>query len=208
MRIDDLRTTLHDGADELDGTEPLAPRDRHAAVRRRVAASRSRRRAGRGIAATVLVAGAVAGAMTLPSLLATPPQPAPVAPQEPMVRTPPRLAGYQLPREIKVRDVTYVFDRGEETAQERGSLRVAVPSRPEAQVIAWSTSPRTRGQVVVTADDAVISRSTAGALEDGFVLAAGRPHIVVVQPTRPEAGNRIGFGLYVPEVEVTSPCCP
>jgi hypothetical protein len=55
------------------------------------------------------------------------------------------------------------------------------------------------GRVVVSVDGTVVSRSGAGLFEYPVVLAAGRPHLVVVRPTAPRSGDRIGLAIYEPD---------
>jgi hypothetical protein len=73
---------------------------------------------------------------------------------------------------------------------------MAVESDRQAQAIAWVTPRGTRGQVVVSVDGDEVSRSSAGALETGLLLSPGRPHLVVVRLTRPDATSRIGLVVY------------
>ena len=195
MRIDELRATLHERAEEVDDSDGVTVHARNEAVARRVHRVHSRRRA--GVAATVALAAAavVVGLIVVPPMLPDP-APDPVAPNPPMVEAPPRLAGYEMPEKLTVRKVLYRYQRGEQTHEDRDLLRVVVPSSPTRQVIGWSTSPGTPGQVVVSVDGTEVSRSRAGAFESGVLLEPSGPHLVVVRPTSPRPGGRIGFALY------------
>ncbi len=194
-RIDELRTTLSDQAADLGGAEPLGVQARSNAVTRRVATARARRRAGLTATLAFGVVAAAGAVVAVPPRLPHPP-PAPAPPDVPMVVTPPRLADWQMPDKLTIARVTYRYERGEQTRDDRELLRVAVASSPVRQAIGWSTSPGTPGQVVVSVDGYEVSRSAAGAFEYGVLLQPDSPHLVVVRATQPRPGHRIGLAVY------------
>ena len=193
---DDLRATLAERADGVG--EGIGARARADAVEARVARAHLRRRTWVGTTVGLVSAAVVVGAVVVPPLL---PQGPPHGPGiiEPMVQTPPRLAGWPMPEKVQAQGRLYRFARGEQTQEPRDLLRVAVPSATYPQVIAWSTTPEMPGRVVVSVDGTVVSRSGAGLFEYPVVLAAGRPHLVVVRPTAPRSGDRIGLAIYEPD---------
>ena len=193
MRIDELRSTLRDEAQEVG--EGVGVHARNAAVTRRVQATQGRRRAGVAAALAVAAVAVLVGLVVVPPMLpdAAPP---PVAPDDSMVQTPPRLAGWAMPDKVQVRNVAYRYLRGEQTTDDRELLRVAVANNPRRQVIGWSTTPGTTGQVVVSIDGDEVSRSTAGAFEYGELLVPDSPHLVVVRVTEPQGGTRIGLAVF------------
>lgn len=191
--VDELRRTLHERAEEVE--EGVGVHARIAAVSRRVRATQGRRRgvigAAVGVAALAVVAGVV---VVLPMLPDRAPPPSGI--DEPMVLTPPRLAGWEMPDTLQVRRATYRYLRGEQTQDDRDLLRVAVSTLPHAQVIGWSTTPGTPGEVVVSVDGDEVSRSAAGTFEYGPLLVPDSPHLVVVRVTQPRPGNRIGLAVF------------
>jgi hypothetical protein len=197
MRIDELRRALREEADRLRGADPLAPQVRADRIVRKAESTGARRRGGYGAALAVAAGAAVAAIVVVPPLLTGPSSPPP-AMTDPMVEAPPKLAGYVTPLKIDVRKVTYQYDRGQEVDQQRGRLVFAVAPADSEQVLAWSTSPGTEGQVVVSVDGEVVSRSSAGGFEYGIRLSPDDTHLVVVRPTEPVPGRRIGVALYGP----------
>jgi hypothetical protein len=193
MRIDELRRTLSDEAQEVGEGDGVHARN--AAVMRRVQAKRGRRWAGTAAALTVAAVAVVAGLVVIPPMLPDG-SPAPTVPDDSMVQTPPRLAGWAMPDKVQVRSVAYRYLRGEQTRDDRSLLRVAVASNTRRQVIGWSTAPGMAGQVVVSIDGDEVSRSTAGAFEYGALLMPDRPHLVVVRVTDPRRGTRIGLAVF------------
>jgi hypothetical protein len=193
MNVDELRRTLHDGADEVE--EGVGAHARITAVERRVQAAHGRRRAGIGAALTAAAVAVVAGLVVVPPMLPEPAAPPPGL-DEPMVQTPPKLAGWEMPDTLHEGRADYTYLRGEQSTDARELLRVAVASNPRRQVLGWSTTPGTTGQVVVSVDGDEVSRSTAGAFESGVVLAPGNPHLVVVRVTQPTSRTRIGIAIF------------
>ncbi|WP_254185316.1 sigma factor-like helix-turn-helix DNA-binding protein [Nocardioides panacis] len=193
---DRLRAALAERADGVG--EGIGPRARADAVEARVARAHLRRRTWVGTAVGLASAAVVVGAAVVPPLLPQAPAPGP-GPLEPMVQTPPRLAGWAMPEKVHTQGRVYRFARGEQSREPRGLLRVAVPSSRDLKVIAWSTTPGTPGRVVVSVDGTVVSNSGAGVFEYPVVLAAGRPHLVVVRPTAARSGDRIGLAIYEPD---------
>lgn len=199
MRIDELREALAELAARVDGLEA---RERLAAVDRRVAVARRRHRA--SVALTVglaSVAAVVALAVVRPLVSVGPdgPLPQPVVPSrssENLVELPPRLLGHQLPPTLRVNDVDYEYYRSETTPAGRDLLRVAVPSDRQPQALAWVSAASLSGQVVVSVDGQVVSRGRAGDFGSGLLVSAGRPHLVVVRATRPDASTRLGLAIY------------
>ncbi len=193
MSIDELRRTLRDEAQEVG--EGVGVHARTAAVTRRVQATQGRRRAGVAAALAVAAVAVLVGLVVVPPMLpdAAPP---PVAPDDSMVQTPPRLAGWAMPDKVQVRNVAYRYLRGEQTTDDRELLRVAVAGNTRRQIIGWSTTPGTTGQVVVSVDGDEVSRSTAGAFEYGELLVPDSPHLVVVRVTEPQRGTRIGLAVF------------
>jgi hypothetical protein len=151
-----------------------------------------------GSAVGLASAAVVVGAVVVPPMLPQAPAPGP-GPLEPMVQTPPRLAGWAMPERVRAQGRLYRFARGEQTQEPRDLLRVAVPSSKDLLVIAWSTTPGTPGRVLVSVDGNEVSNSSAGLFEYPVVLAAGSPHLVVVRSTGGRSGDRIGLALYEPD---------
>ena len=145
-----------------------------------------------GAAVGLVSAAVVVGAVVVPPLLPRAPPSGPGL-LEPMVQTPPRLAGWPMPEKVQAQGRLYRFARGEQTQEPRDLLRVAVPSSTDLQVIAWSTTPETPGRVVVSVDGTVVSNSGAGLFEYPVVLAAGSPHLVVVRSTDPARATGSGW---------------
>ncbi len=193
MRTDELRDELRRRADEVD--EGVGAQARTRAVEERVRAGEGRRRAAVAAAVTLAAVAVVGGFVVVPPMGGHR-KPGPTVPEVPMVQTPPRLAGWAMPAQVRVRQVGYVYQRGEQTHDNRDLLRVAVPSSPTRQVLAWSTSPHMPGGVVVSVDGEVVHRGAAGALEYGVVLAPGAPHLVGVLVTRRDPVGRIGLAIY------------
>ena len=193
---DEARAALGERADRVG--EGIGPRARADAVEARVARTHLRRRTWVGAAVGLVSAAVVVGAFVVPPLLPRPPAPGPGL-LEPMVQTPPRLAGWPMPEKVQAQGRLYRFARGEQTHEPRDLLRVAVPSSQDLVVIAWSTTPGTPGRVVVSVDGAVVSNSGAGLFEYPVVLASGRPHLVVVRSTAARSGDRIGLAIYQPD---------
>ena len=197
MRIDELREALREEAEDLAGTEPLTPRARADRVVRQVQSTGARRRGSFGLALAVAVVAAVAAVVVIPPLLPDPPPAATI--NDPMVEAPPRLAGYVMPLKVTVDKVTYQYVRGQEVDQERERLQMPVAASPSRQVLGWSTSPETPGEVVVSVDGEVVSRGAAGRFEYGVVLTPGVTHLITVRATRPVHGRGIGAAVYGPE---------
>lgn len=193
MRIDELRDTLHERAEDVaDGVGVQA---RNEAVTRRVGTLHARRRAGVTASVALVVVAAVGAVVAVPPLL--PERAQQIAPpDEPMVQTPPKLAGWVMPAKLRVRKVAYRYQRGEQTHDTRNPLRVAVPPTPSGLVIGWSTTPGTPGQVVVSVDGTEVRRSPAGSFEYGVALAPDFTHLVVVHATRQRPGDRIGLAIF------------
>ena len=192
MRIDELRSTLAERADTIDG---IGLPERVASVNGRVAAAQRRRSAMRAVAVTVVAVAAVAGFAVLPGLMPTR-QTEPPLPSEHVEPVAERLAGWQMPETVRVQGVTYGYFRGEESRPPHDLLRVAVAPDPLPQVLAWSSTDEAPGEVVVSVNGEVVSRSAAGALESGVLLEAEASHLVVVRFTAPQPGNRLGFAVY------------
>jgi hypothetical protein len=60
-------------------------------------------------------------------------------------------------------------------------LEITTGAATTPRVLAWSTSPGTQGFTTLTVDGKALSRSSAGSLESGLVLAPGRTHTVLVR---------------------------
>ena len=198
MRIDELRDVLRQQADELGGTEPLAPQVRADRTVRRAESSGARRRGSFGAALAGAAVAAVTAIVVVPPLLPEPPAPSP-APFDPMVRIPPRLAGHVIPLKVTVRMTSYQYVRSQQVDQSRERLLVAVAPAESPQVLGWSTSPGTPGRVVVSVDGAVVRRGSTGGFAYGVVLRPNATHLVVVRVTRPVPGKQIGVAVYGPE---------
>jgi hypothetical protein len=160
MRIDELRTTLREQADEVSAADEVGVQQRNAAVQRRVHAAHGRRRAGVAAVLGVLALAVVGGLVVVPPLLPTP-APRTAGTDEPMVETPPRLAGWPMPALLQVGSRSYSYLRGEQTRDDRNLLRVAVGQSPKRQIIAWSTSPGTQSTAPWSAGAREARSSTA-----------------------------------------------
>jgi hypothetical protein len=198
MRIDELRDALRHEADRLGGTEPLVPQVRADRIVRHAESSGARRRGSVGAVLAVAAVAAVAAIVVVPPLLPVGPAPD-TAPLGPMVQAPPKLAGYVLPQKISVREVTYQYERSEQVDQRRHRLLLAIGPAEKPRVLGWSTTAGTTGQVVVSMDGEMVSRSPAGGFEYGIVLSAGDTHLVAVRATKPVPGREIGVAIYGPE---------
>lgn len=196
MRIDELREGLAELAARVDGLEA---RERLAAVDRRVAVARRRHRASVALTVGLASVAAVVALAVVRPLTSVGPLPQPVVPSrssENLVELPPRLLGRQLPPTLRVNDVDYEYYRSETTPAGRDLLRVAVPSDRQPQALAWVSAASLSGQVVVSVDGQVVSRGRAGNFGSGLLVSAGRPHLVVVRATRPDASTRLGLAIY------------
>jgi hypothetical protein len=199
MRVDELRGALVEQADRVNG---LSARERLAAVDRRVAVSRRRHRASVALAVSLASVAAVAGLVVVRSLGSGGTDgvmPLPVLPSrssENLVQLPPRLLGRQLPPTLRVNDVDYEYYRSEASPAGRVLLRVAVPGDRQPQALAWVSPANLSGQVVVSVDGQVVSRSAAGTFGSGLLISARRPHLVVVRATRPDVSTRLVLAIY------------
>lgn len=199
MRTDELREALAEQADDVDG---LGAQERLAAVDRRVAVARRRRRASASLAVSLASVAAVAGLVVVRPLTSGGPDgplPQPALPSrssENLVQLPPRLVGRQLPPTLRVNDVDYEYFRSENSPMGRDLLRVAIPSDGQPQALAWVSPTSLSGEVVVSVDGQVVSRHPAGSFEFGLLLSAGRPHLVVLRATRPDVSTRLGLAIY------------
>lgn len=186
--LDQLRRTLDAHATDVDDTA-LHPVRRAHAVTRRARARRRRRTAGVVLAAG-LAGSAVVATVTVNNAAPTP-SPVADAPQGQWI------AGAYYPGTLRVDGSTYtlgssyVIGRGG-----RWGTLETVAAETSPRVLAWSTTPSTRGFVTVRIDGVVRSRSTAGALESGLVLRPGRAHRVVVGAPSLRKDEQIGIALY------------
>ncbi|MEO5709384.1 MAG: sigma factor-like helix-turn-helix DNA-binding protein [Nocardioidaceae bacterium] len=173
------------------------PHARAKAVVDRVQSTGARRRGSLGLALTVAAVAAVASIVVVPPLLPEAPT-SQLPPDDPMVDSPPRLGGAQMPLKVRVENVDYQFVRGQEVPQQRGRLQLAVAPADAPQVLAWSTSRGTTGEVVITVDGVIVRHALAGQLDYGVVLAAGDTHLVTVRPTTPSTAGTVGVAVYGP----------
>jgi DNA-directed RNA polymerase specialized sigma24 family protein len=183
-------------ADRLD--PPLTPQERASRVAQRVQSSGSRRRGSLGAAVAVASVAAVAALVVVPPLLPdqAPPRP---APDDPMVDTPPKLAGFPMPQKVRVRDVTYAYVRGQEAPQSRGVLRIAVAPTRDRQVFGWATSAGTTGGFTVSVDGRMVDRGTGGTFEYGVALTPEVTHLLVVQVLRPDDHLKMALAIWGPD---------
>lgn len=191
------RARFEDPASELDaladGVHGVGAAVRLAEVEHRVGLRRAWRRTEAVGSLVVVTAVAAAVAAVLPS---APPDEAFVPPEPDMVQPPPLLVGYQLPTVVRVRGVDYEYFRSEESPPGRESLRVAVASNRRPQALAWVSPPALTGRIVLSVDGEVVTRHPAGSFDRGVLLAARRPHLVVVRATKPNVSMRLGIAVY------------
>lgn len=170
---------------------------RAGSVVRRAQSAGARRRGSWGLAMAVAAVAAVAAIVVVPPLLPDTPA-SRLPPADPMVDAPPRLGGGQMPLKVRVLNVEYQFVRGQEVDQRRGLIRLAIAPSGTRQVLAWSTSGGTTGEVVITVDGVVVRHALAGQLDYGVLLAPGSSHLVTVRPSAPRAGAKVGVAVYGP----------
>jgi hypothetical protein len=183
---------------EAAALEPLLTvHDRARTVVGRGRSAGARRRGSLGLALGVAVVAAVAAVVVVPPLLPDAPA-SRLPPVDPMVDSPPRLGGAQMPLKVRVENVEYQYSRGQEVDQRRGRLQLAVAPSDTRQVLAWSTSRGTTGEVVITVDGAVVRHALAGQLDYGVVLAPHATHLVTLRPTTPRRGAKVGVAVYGP----------
>ncbi len=203
MRTDELRALLADRAATVDDDGQPTTRDRLAGIDELVEATRRRRRATSAAGLALAVVAAIGAVAIAPSVLPDPtartarPEPDRVNPSDdPMVQPPPEMSGFQLPGTMTVNDVPYQYLRSEETPLGRDRLLVAVAPSRQPLALAWVTPAGTRGEVRVSVDGEVVSRSRAGGMETGLLLSARRSHLVSLRVTEPGPSTRIGLAIY------------
>ena len=103
-----------------------------------------------------------------------------------------------MPLKVRVENVDYQYTRGQEVDQRRGRLQLAVAPSDTRQVLAWSTSRGTTGEVVITVDGEVVRHALAGQLDYGVVLTPHATHLVTLRPTTPRTGAKVGIAVYGP----------
>lgn len=185
--------------DEATRLEPgLTPQERSKRVVQRVQSAGARRRGSFGAAVAVASVAAVAALVVVPPLL--PDQtPLPSVPNDPMVDTPPKLAGYPMPAKVRVRNVSYAYVRGQEVPQSRGLLRVAVAPTTDRQVFGWATSAGTTGGILVSVDGQVVSQGAGGTFEYGAALTQNASHLLVIRVLRPQSHLKMALAIWGPD---------
>lgn len=196
--IDHLRLALAQHASVADRDAVSTPRERALTVTRRARVARRRRVGAIGaltVAATAAVAAVVLqGGVPGPAVdrgVAPAATPGPALPGSGGVH-----AGYRYPATLTVSGRTYQLGEAYDAAPGSRWIRIEAEASRSRRAMAWSTSSGTRGSVTVAVDGAVISRSTAGALESGAVLSPGRPHVVTIRANGLRAHQRLALVLY------------
>jgi len=129
----------------------------------------------------------------------TPPaEPAPTATTSPSVQPPSgsRIAGWRYAGTLRVDGTTYWLASSYIPRSGVKELRLETTPTTTPRVLAWSSSPGTRGTVTLVVDGTEVSHSTAGALESGQLLSAGRAHVVVVRASGLRADGQLGLATY------------
>jgi hypothetical protein len=192
--------------DDLPRSEGGALRARLAGVDAEAAGLRRHRRARNVLSAMLVVAVTVLGVTAVPRLVpdaARPPgPPLPAVPSpgldfRPTI-SPPRLGDRQLPAVVVAGRSAYEYFASEQSAPRARTLRAAIAPSRQPQALAWVSRRGLRGEVVVSVDGSVVSRTPAGLFVSGLVVAARRPHLVVVRWRGPSHRHqRVGLGLAV-----------
>lgn len=191
MRTDELRTTLHEHADEA---HDLAATDRIAAVRGRVRTVRRRRQG--GLAAVVVAAVATVGLSVVP--LDGERDVSPAGPEE----APARLAGQEVPATQTSLGYTYEYARGVESDAGDRRLELKLPASDERRLIGWaSSSDDPQAQVRVTVDQEPVSVSSAGRYEGFEEVEPGYPLTVVVEQPQHDADDLLGIAVFTASAE-------
>ena len=187
---------LHREAARL--VSPLTPQDRARRVVQRLQSTGARRRGSIGAVLAVAAVAAVAAIVVVPGLLPKdPPQQLPL-PDNQIVDAPPRLAGFPMPQKVKVRHVTYAYERGQEMSQSRFLLRVAVAPTAARQVFGWATSAGTQGNILVSVDGRVVTQGAGGRFEYGVALTPHQTHLLVIRVLRPQSGLKMALAIWGP----------
>lgn len=160
--LDDLRTTLHTHAHDLDGIDPVS---RTSGIRARVAEQRRRRNAVRGGVALAAVAAVVSG-LALTDLGSGP--------------TPDPAAALGAPESFTALGWTYELADAVET--DGSTQTTSLPASERPYLISWKTEGE--GQdVTVTSDGQDVWFSAAADWADHVVIPAGEAQEVTVSAT-------------------------
>lgn len=184
MRTDELRSVLHDHADEA---HDLGAPARTAAVHGRVRTVKRRRTAvaGGGLVAAV-AAVALAG---VPGL--NPPDPGPAG-------APHALAGFEVPKEMVATGYTYEYARGTEAAASEGPLRLKLSASEEPRLVMWASSAADEGRPVwlrdVSAGTTLVRPS--GDFTDYRYVAPGSSSRLVLGQRGADGDDRIALAVF------------
>lgn len=185
MNVQELRTTLHEHAEQVDDIGAPA---RLAATHDRVAVVRRHRRAGvAAAAAAAVVAVVTAGTLTLLD---------DDQPVQPAGHTPARLAGFRISKTFNTSEgARFVYRRGVEGRRGQDRLVVELPASQQPYAIAWGVRSRGNNNTTITVDGSPAEAETAGELYRGSILAAGVPHQVVVDGTH-DPREQLAIAVY------------
>lgn len=157
--LDDLRSTLHDHAHDLDGLDPVS---RSAGIHARVAEQRRRRNAVRGGVAVAAVA-AVVGGVAFTDLGSGP--------------TPDPAGASGAPKSFTALGWTYALANAVESDESSQTVSLSASDRP--YLLSWATDGE--GQdVTVTSESADLWHSSAADWADYVVVPAGADQEVTV----------------------------